>query len=79
MKTVTVGAHGFITGISASFNRESMEVRCMVVGTGLDYSIVIRDGQVTFVKGRERSGMVSRAITPENAAQEFVGTITPYV
>lgn len=56
-----------------------MEVRCMVVGTGLDYSIVIRDGQVTFVKGRERSGMVSRAITPENAAQEFVGTITPYV
>jgi hypothetical protein len=75
---VSVGAHDFLTAISAHFDSERLEVRCMLVGTGSDYSIEIRDGRVTFVKGRSRSGTTSHAISPDNMAQEFVSEITKF-
>ncbi len=75
---VTVGTHDFLTAVSARFDRERLEVRCMLVSTGSDYSIEIRDGHATFVKGRSRSGTSSYVISPDNMAQEFVSEITKF-
>src|SRR5438874_493463 len=43
---VTVGVHDFLTIVSARFDKARLEVRCMMVSDGCEYSIEVEDGHV---------------------------------
>lgn len=71
---IAVGAHNFVSQITADLRTERLELRCMLVSTSADYPVAVLGGKVTFVSGR---GSVSggRAITPDEIAENFLGSL----
>jgi hypothetical protein len=70
---VSVGAHDFVTEISAELDSR-LFIRCMVVSTSIEFRISVLHGQVTLSTGGAGT-FKGEAISTDAAAEQFLNSI----